>query len=65
MLTGKPLVIRAGTAEVLGEFCANAGTRGVDLAHIEGAGEGVLPSLVSLIRRYAVSRNLEQIEWLE
>ncbi len=33
--------------------------------HIGGGGEGVLPSFVSLIRGYAVSRNLEQIEWLE
>ena len=37
----------------------------VDLAHIDGGGEGVLPSLVSLIRRDAVSPNSEQIEWLE
>ena len=30
-----------------------------------GVYEITVPPLVSLIRRYAVSRNLEQIEWLE
>ena len=39
-------------------------TLSVDLAHTGGR-EGVRPSLVSPIRRYAVLRNLEQIEWLE
>ncbi len=37
----------------------------VELAHIDRSGEGILPSLVSLIRRCAVSRNLEETEWLE
>ena len=36
-----------------------------ELAHIDRSGEGILPSLVSLIRRCAVSRNLEETEWLE
>ena len=37
----------------------------VDLAHIDGGGEGIPSSLVSLIRRDAVSPNWERIEWLE
>ena len=37
----------------------------VHLAHPDGGGEGVLPSLVAMIRRDAVSPNSEQSEWLE
>jgi hypothetical protein len=49
---------------VLAESCATL-ARSVNLVHIDAGGEGVPPSFVSLIRRCAVSRKLEQIEWLE
>jgi hypothetical protein len=65
VLTGKPLVIRAGLTEMLAGFCVSARTLSVDLGRIDGGADGVLPSLVSLIRHYTVSRNLEPIEWLE
>ena len=48
----------------LGRTPANAGNF-VDLAPIDGGGEDVLPSLAFLLCRYAVARDLEQIEWLE
>jgi hypothetical protein len=44
--------------------CLEALALSVDLAHIDRR-EGIVPSLVSLIRRCACSRNLEETEWFE
>jgi hypothetical protein len=63
-LTGQPIVFRIGTAEVLGEFRRAGNVLSIDLAHIDGGGEGVLPALGSLVERYARSRCIETIEWL-
>lgn len=43
VLSGEPVVFRAGTAEILGQFQVQANHLVVELAHIEGGGEGVLP----------------------
>jgi hypothetical protein len=64
VLTGKPLVFRAGSAEVLGEFRVLDSVLSVDLAHIDGGGEGALPAIAVLVRRYAASRRLERVDWL-
>jgi hypothetical protein len=64
ILCDQPLVFRAGTAEVLGQFRI-VGTRlVVELAHIDGGGEGVLPVLWSLASRYARRRRLGETEWI-
>lgn len=60
----EPLLFRVGTAEVLGEFRLTADTVILELATIDGGGEGVLPTLTSLARRYAMSRGLSRIEWI-
>jgi hypothetical protein len=64
VLTGEPLVFRAGTAEILGEFRIKSNSLIVELAQIDGGGEGVLPTLTSLAHRYAKRRGLKRVEWI-
>ncbi|HEY8562366.1 MAG TPA: hypothetical protein VIL74_18460 [Pyrinomonadaceae bacterium] len=64
VFTGKPIVFHAGSAEVLGEFKLESAKLTIELAQIEGGGEGVLPIIVSLSRKYARKRNLTEIEWI-
>jgi hypothetical protein len=42
ILTGEPVVFRAGSATILGEFCVQGRRLRIELAEIEGGGEGVL-----------------------
>jgi hypothetical protein len=64
VLAGEPLVFRAGTAEILGEFKIRDQSLFVELAQIDGGGEGVLPTLAALARRYAKKRGLKKVEWV-
>jgi hypothetical protein len=64
VLTGQPLVFRAGSATVLGEFRREPDRLVVELAQIEGGGEGVLLSLGSLVRRYAQLQRIDTVEWI-
>lgn len=64
VLWGEPLVFRAGTAEILGEFQIKGRSLVVELAQIDGGGEGVLPTLTSLANRYAKQRGLKKVEWI-
>jgi len=60
---GRPIAFRLGSAEILAEFNRTGDTLAVNLAHIDGGGEGVLVLLWALIRRYAVERNFGTIYW--
>ena len=64
VLCGRPIVFRTGSAEILGEFKINDKSLIVELAQIDGGGEGVLPTLISLAQRYAKKRGLEKVEWI-
>jgi hypothetical protein len=64
ILLGEPIVFRAGSATILGSFKITARRLVIELAQIEGGGEGVLPSFASLARRYAQLRGLSSIEWI-
>ena len=64
LFSGSPLVFRAGTATVLGQFAVKGDRLEVELAQIEGGGEGVLPALGALAQRYARKRQLRAVEWL-
>ena len=64
VLCGKPLVFRAGTAEILGEFKIQGDRLIVELAQIDGGGEGVLPALTSMAHQYARKRGLKNVEWI-
>jgi len=64
IFAGAPLIFKAGSAEILGEFRLQADRLTVELAQIEGGGEGVLPTLAALAERYAQRRGLNQVEWI-
>jgi len=63
-LLGEPLVFRAGSAIILGSFKIAWDRLVIELAQIEGGGEGVLVSLDSLAKRYAKLRDLSGVEWI-
>jgi len=52
------------TAEILGEFRIEGKRLVAQLAHIDGGGEGVLPTLLKFMERYAEQQDLEDIEWI-
>lgn len=64
LFSGRPVVFRAGSANILGQFAIEADRLVLELAQIDGGGEGVLPTLGSLAQRYARKRHLRAIEWL-
>ncbi len=64
VLLGEPLVCRVGSAQLLGSFKVASNYLVVELAQIEGGGEGILMSLASLAKRYATLRKLSGIEWI-
>lgn len=60
----QPLAFHVGTAEVLGQFRVVDGRLVVELAHIEGGGEGILPFLASMEERCARALHLSSVEWI-
>lgn len=62
--SGEPFVFRAGTAEILAEFKVTGESLILELAQIDGGGEGVLPTLTLLAHRYARRRGLKKVEWV-
>ena len=64
ILLGEPIVFRAGSATILGSFRVENNSLVVELAQIDGGGEGVLVSLGSLARRCAGMRKLARVEWI-
>ena len=59
----EPIVLRAGSAEILGKFERTADRMIIELAHIEGEGEGVLPAIRALASKYVQRERLEFLEW--
>jgi len=64
VLCSRPIVFRAGSAEILGEFKINDKSLIVELAQIDGGGEGILSTLTSLAQKYAKKRGLTRVEWI-
>lgn len=64
ILTGQPIVFRAGSSTVLGEFKREEDRLRVELAQIDGGGEGVLTSLGSLVSRFSHSNGIRSVEWI-
>jgi len=64
VLIGEPIVFRAGSAVILCSFKTQPNRLVIELAQIEGGGEGVLPSLASLASRYAKLHGLPEVEWI-
>jgi hypothetical protein len=63
-LTGAPLDLRVGTGRVLLECRVVGATLVVELAHIDGGGEGVLVTLSALVHRLARRRRLREVDWI-
>ena len=59
-----PIVFHIGSAEILGRFQIEKKKLVIELAQIEGGGEGVLPTLASLSRQFARKKELREIEWI-
>lgn len=64
VLCNEPVAFRIGSAEILGQFKINDDSLVVELAHIDGGGEGVLPTIWSLAERYASKKQLRKVEWI-
>jgi hypothetical protein len=64
VLSGRPLVARVGTAEILFSLATDGPLLRAELAHVDGGGEGVLPTLIAVVVRLARRRKAEAIEWL-
>ena len=60
----EPLTFRVGTAVVLGQFRVDGGRVIVELAHIDGGGEGILPFLASIAERCAQALKASSVEWI-
>ena len=63
VLRDEPLVFKAGSANLLGKFSVVDATLIMELAHVDGGGEGALPALAALANRYAAREQLEFVEW--
>ncbi len=64
ILTGKPVCFQTGSADILGEFRVVDDRLEVQLAHVDGGGEGVLSAVWLLAPRFAKRRGLKQVDWL-
>lgn len=63
VFTAEPLVLTVGSAQILGQFSVERERLVIELAQIDGGGEGVLPAIGSLAAKLAKQRGLSQIEW--
>jgi len=60
---GRPITFRIGTADVLAEFNRLENTLAVNLAHVDGGGEGVLLLVWKAVAQYAVDRRYSAVLW--
>ena len=60
---GEPIVFKIGSAEILGKFDRDSDRVILELAHIDGGGEGALPTIGALASRYAQREDTEYVEW--
>ena len=63
VLIDEPIVLNIGSAEVLGQFAVSDENRlVVELAQIDGGGEGVLPTITKISKHIARIKKLPEIE---
>jgi hypothetical protein len=60
---GRPITFRIGTANILAEFNRTDRKLTVNLAHIDGGGEGVLVLLWKAVQNYAADRGYISVDW--
>ena len=64
ILCDKEIVFHLGSAEILGKFKILDKKLVLELAHIDGGGEGVLPAISILSTKIAKERELVAVEWI-
>ncbi len=64
LMTIGPLVFTVGSAKILGQIRSTMDCLTVELAQIDGGGEGVIPTLWRLSEQYARQRDLKSVEWI-
>ena len=62
VLIDYPIVLNIGTAEVLGQFAIKDNVLVVELAQIDGGGEGVLPAISRIAKRVAKMKSIKTID---
>ena len=62
VLIDDPIVLNIGTAEVLGQFAIKDDILVVELAQIDGGGEGVLPAISRIAKRVAKMKSIKTID---
>lgn len=60
---GRPITFHIGTAVILAEFNRSDDELVVNLAHVDGGGEGVLVVLWKAVERYAADRGYRSLQW--
>lgn len=63
VFNGEAVVVNIGSAQILGQFSLQDGVMVIELAQIDGGGEGVLPAIGSLASKLAKQREIREIEW--
>ena len=61
VLIDEPIVLNIGTAEVLGQFAIKNNELLVELAQIDGGGEGVLPAISRIAKKVAQIKSIKSI----
>jgi hypothetical protein len=63
VLSGRPLIARVGTADILLALRLDNDVLTAEIAHVDGGGEGALPTLFGLIKRLAESQDVRIVRW--
>lgn len=58
-----PVVFKAGTSDILGQFRKTEDELLITLSQIIGGGEGILIKIMNLFRRFAKENNYQKITW--
>lgn len=59
-----PIIFKVGTAEILAKVEIVDSSLVIELAQIDGGGEGILMKIGILARKYARKHKLQTIEWI-
>jgi len=59
-----PIVFNLGSGKILGRFGIADRTLRVEVAHIDGGGEGVLRAFAAGCRKIALQRGVRKVDWI-
>lgn len=64
ILVDNPIIFKVGSAEILGRVEIVGASLTIELAQIDGGGDGVLRTIGILARKYARKHKLKSIDWI-